>query len=195
MKLYRLENNNLEESPDTLMIDGNGILNPTGEQLKSVGYKTLEHGEYPILEWYETTEETYSEDIDTIYVDYVVIPKQNLQSEYMTIITDELNRKLENDFFWDNKCVKLSESNQNDYGNMYILLSNNREYIPSFQCNFKDNNPHFFADFDELNDFAISLTMFVNNKLIPFREETHKIKNYDNVQMYNYLKNKDIEIV
>ena len=192
MKLYKLDNNTLIESPDTLIINGNGILNPSEEQLKLAGYKELEYSEYPILEWFENSEESYSENSDTIYVNYVIMPKQNLLEDYMTIIITEMNRKLENDFYWADKCVKLSESNQRDYIGMYTLLSNNKDFIPTFPCTFKNNTLHYFADFDELNDFGLATTTFVNNILLVLREETYKIKNYSNDEMYEYLKNKDI---
>lgn len=188
MKLYKLENNTLIESPDTLIVGGNGILNPTEEQLKSIGYKQLIDEDKPVIQWYEDIEESYSEDVDYIYINYEITPKPNLSLIYTEKLTDEMNYRLENDFFWAGKCVKLSESNQNDYGNMYTLLSNNRNFIPAFQCNFKNNTPHFFKDFDELNDFGISTISFVNNQLIPFRAEIHKIKEYSNSELYDYLK-------
>lgn len=188
MKLYKLENNILIESPNTITIDGNGILNPTNDQLKSIGFKELKYDEIKILEWYETIEEIYSEDSDCIYIDYNIIPKSNLLTEYSDQLVLERDRTLENDFFWMGKCVKLSESNQRDYGIMYALLSNNKSIIPTFPCNFKNKTEHFFADFDELNNFGIAVTMFVNEQLGIYREEIFKIKDMSNTEIYEYLK-------
>lgn len=188
MGLYRLENNTLIGSPDTIIINGNGILNPTDEQLRLTGYKELKYQDQIDIEWYETINEVYSEDNDYIYINYNVVPKSNLLSLYTERLTTEMNFRLENEFFWSGKCVKLSESNQKDYSGMYTLLSNNKTLIPTFQCNFKNSTPHFFADFDELNDFGVATITFVNNLLIPFRAETYKINNMSNTEIYEYLK-------
>lgn len=188
MKLYKLENNTLIESPTSIIIDGNGVLNPSDNQLKSIGYKELKYNEIKILEWYETIEEIYTEDSDYIYIDYNIIPNSNLLTEYPEHLALERDRVLENDFFWMGKCVKLSESNQRDYGIMYALLSNNKSIIPTFPCNFKNKTEHFFADFDELNNFGIAVTMFVNEQLGIYREEIFKINNMSNTEIYEYLK-------
>lgn len=188
MKLYKLENNTLIESPSSIIIDGNGVLNPSDEQLKSIGFKELKYDEIKISEWYETIEEVYIEDSDCIYIDYNIIPKSNLLTEYSEHLALERDRVLENDFFWMGKCVKLSESNQRDYGIMYALLSNNKSIIPTFPCNFKNKTEHFFADFDELNNFGIAVTMFVNEQLGIYREEIFKIKDMSNTEIYEYLK-------
>lgn len=135
----------------------------------------------------ETIEEIL-EDSDCIYIDYNIIPKSNLLTEYSEHLALERDRVLENDFFWMGKCVKLSESNQRDYGIMYALLSNNKSIIPTFPCNFKNKTEHFFADFDELNNFGIAVTMFVNEQLGIYREEIFKIKDMSNTEIYEYLK-------
>lgn len=192
MKLYKLENNTLIESPSSIIIDGNGVLNPSDEQLKSIGFKELKYDEIHLLEWYETIEEVYTEDNEYIYINYNIIPNPNLLTEYSEHLALERDRALENDFYWMGKCVKLSESNQRDYGIMYALLSNNKSIIPTFPCNFKNKTEHFFADFDELNNFGIAVTTFVNEQLTIYREETFKIKDMDNDEIYEYLKSKNI---
>lgn len=192
MKLYKLENNILIESPNTIIMDGNGILNPSDNQLKSIGYKELKYNTQIVSEWYENFEEVYTEDNNYIYINYNIIPNSNLLTEYPERLALERDRALENDFFWSGKCVKLSESNQRDYGIMYALLSNNKSIIPTFPCNFKNKTEHFFADFDELNNFGIAVTMFVNEQLGIYREEIFKIKDMNNDEIYEYLKLKNI---
>ncbi len=196
MKLYKLENNILVESPVTVIIDGNGVLNPSEEQLKSIGYKELISSEITVTEWYEEIKTTYTEDIVIIYEHHSIEARPNLLELYSIVLSNERDNILECELSWAGKVVKLTPENQNDYGNLYAMLSNNKEIIPTFPVNFKNNTPHTSADFDELNDFAVQITVFVNDQLKIYRDSLLAVEGMNNDEIYQYLKSLiDIPIV
>ena len=182
-KLYKLENGVLVDAPNTL----GSILNPSEQQLRDAGYKGLVNIEQPTTYWYEKLVCTYTEDDVNIFENWSVEANDNLASEYIKLLAIERDRALENDFFWAGKIVKLDESNQKDYSALYTLLSNNRGIIPFVDANFKNHTSHFFADYDELNNFAISTLTFVNSCLTIYRDEYYKIKDMTNDEIYNYI--------
>lgn len=187
MKLYRLENNRLIESPSKIVIGSSAILNPTESQLRLLGYKELIELTPPEIEWYEKLVCNYTEDGNSIFENWNIEANDNLVSEYIKLLATERDRALENDFMWAGKVVKLDESNQKDYSALYTLLSNNRGMIPFVDANFKNHTSHFFADYDELNNFAISILTFVNGCLTIYRDEYYKIKDMTNDEIYQYI--------
>lgn len=183
IKLYKLENGVLVDAPNVL---GN-ILNPSEQQLRDVGYKELITTILPEIKWYEKLVCTYTEDDVNIFENWNIEANDNLVSKYIEQLMTERDRALENDFMWAGKVVKLDESNQKDYAALYTLLSNNRGMIPFVDANFKNHTSHFFADYDELNNFAISTLTFVNSCLTIYRDEYYKIKDMTNDEIYQYI--------
>ena len=192
MVYAKLVNGKLEyPQNNTLLIGGCDCMQEvfTAEQYLQAGFKLLIKATIiPPLKWFQQATITHIEAETEIKELYVVIAADGLAYNYISMLALERDRALENDFFWSGKAVKLDESNQKDYTALYALLSNNQAMIPFVDANFKNHVSHFFADYKELNDFAIATLSFVNDTLGVYRDEVYLIKSMSNEQIYEYIK-------
>ena len=175
---------------NTLFIGGCDCMQETftASQYLQAGFKLLIKATIiPPLKWFQKAEITYTETDKEIKELYLVVAADGLLSTYTSMISAERDLALENDFKWADKDVKLDESNQKDYTALYALLSNNQAMIPFVDANFKNHTSHFFADFKELNGFAIATLSFVNGVLGKYRDEYYLVKDMTNDQIYEHI--------
>ena len=172
-----------------LIQDGNDtVMNPTIEKLMELGYKLVVYATIiPPLKWFQKAILTYGETETEIIEAFAVVASDGLADIYINKLAIERDRALENDFSWAGNVVKLDESNQKDYTALYALLSNNQAMIPFVDANFKDHASYFFADYEELNNFAIAILTFVNSVLGAYRDEAYLIQSMTNDQLYEHI--------
>ena len=175
---------------NTLYIGGCDCMQETftDAQYLQAGFKLLVKALIiPPLKWFQKAILTYSETEIEIIEAFAVVAADGLANNYIQIIATERDRALENDFLWAGNVVKLDESNQKDYTALYALLSNNQAMIPFVDANFKDHASYFFADYEELNNFAIAILTFVNSVLGAYRDEAYLIQSMTNDQLYEHI--------
>jgi len=191
MEYVKLVNGQLERPQNnTLSIGGCDCMQETfsASQYLQAGFKLLVKATIvPPLEWFQKAQITYQETETEIKELYIVVAVDGLADIYINKLAIERDRALENDFSWAGNVVKLDESNQKDYTALYTLLSNNKEMTPFVDANFKNHTSYFFADYAELNSFAIAILSFVNTTLATYRDEAYLVRSLTNDQIYEHI--------